>query len=580
MSNRVEKILKYGLFPLVLLLYPLLNFDTGVDLTDTGYSLAGFVFFPVHPDNAAVSGLFLNTYLSNVVGFLLTKLPFGGLMLGMNFYTSLIVSAIALLGYRFYITKMPAWIAFVSQLLALSLCWCPTVVLYNYLTYLLFLLGAIFLFRGLVGYKTSWLVAAGACLGLNVFVRTPNLLEASLIFCLWYYAWLRHKKMKVVVRETLLCLAGYVGAVVLVGVVMMIHLGANAPLEMIEGLFQMSASNSRYTFARMIETIFDAYIFGGKWLLIMAFCVLPGLPFMRMRLGGELPKKIAYCLAIVFLFYAFSRIGMYNFTYYQKDSALCWALVFILLSLTSMVWMLFSHQIDVHWKLLAAMGIVVIIVTPLGSNSDLWPVINNLFFVAPITIWHIYKLVRFTPPLVGPASFRVPLFPLKAMLAAIVVAVGVQSLGVGIFHVYRDGEDGEARNTRIAGNDVLRGMRTTAANAAALREITAFAQPYPADTDLILFGNIPSLSYYLNRPSALSSPWPILDSFDPQQFGRELDDMAGWVDIKGKTRPLIILATELPSWATVADKQAALEAFMAKQGYNEVFRNEAFIAYY
>jgi hypothetical protein len=367
-----------------------------------------------------------------------------------------------------------------------------------------------------------------------------------------------------------------------VSVVMMIHLGANAPLEMIEGLFQMSGSSSKYTLAYMLGAIRGAYWYGGKWLLIMAFCVLPGFPFMRIRLGGELPKKIAYCLAIVFLFYAFSRIGMYNFTYYQKDSALCWALVFIQVSLCIMVWMLFSRQVDVHWKLLAAMGIIIILVTPLGSNNELWPVINNLFFVAPITVWYIYKLAFYTPAFVRPDNFRVPLFPLKAMLLAIVIAMFVQSLGVGIFHVYRDGERGEARNTRIVGNDVLRGMRTNAANATALQEITAFTRQYPVETDLILFGNIPSLSYFLHRPSALSSSWPILDSFDTQQFISELDNLAGWMEIKGRARPLIILApeSELPTWVTVADKQAALEAFMAKQGYNEVFRNEAFIAYY
>ncbi|MDR0221226.1 MAG: hypothetical protein LBI54_07485, partial [Lachnospiraceae bacterium] len=558
-----------------------LNFDTGVDLSDAGYSLAGYTFFRDNTDIAAVNGVFLNTYLSNVVGYLLTKLPFGGRMLGMNFYTSLLVSALALLGYRFFITKMPAWIAFVSQLLAVSLCWCPTVVLYNYLTYLLFLLGAICLFRGLVGTKTSWLVAAGACLGVNVFVRTPNILEAALIFCLWYYAWLRRKKRSVVVRETLLCLAGYLGAVVVMSVPMIIHLGASAPLEMIGGLFQISASNSGYTFAGMLRSIFSAYLSGGKWLLLMALCVLPGFPFMQMRWGGALPKKIIYCLAIVFLFYALSRIGMYNFEYYQKFSNLQWVVVFLLLSLVNIIWMLFSSHVDVHWKLLASMGLVIIIVTPLGSNNYLWPLVGNLFFLAPLTVWHIYKLVRYAPPFVGTERFKLPLFPLKAMLAAILMAVFVQSLGLGIFYVYRDGEDGAARQTRIAGNEVLRGMRTTAANAAALQEITAFTQQYSADTDLILFGNIPALSYYLNRRSALSSSWPLLDSFATAQFVSELDNLGGWVDIKGRARPLIVFAAEdnIPDWATVPEKQAALVAFMAKYGYKEVFRNSEFIVY-
>jgi hypothetical protein len=532
----------------------------------------------------------LNTYLSHVVGFLLTKLPVGGLMLGMNFCTSLIVSVTALLGYRFFVTKMPAWAAFAGQLIAISWCWCPTVILYNYLTYFLFLLGAIFLFRGLVGSNRLWLVWAGVCLGANIFARTPNILEAALIVCVWYYAWLRRKKRAEAWRETLLCLAGYAGAVAVMSAVMMLHYGSRAPLEMIASLWQMSDSNSQYTFAGMLWMIGDAYLVGAKWLLIIMLCVLVAVPFFQVRLdnllGGKvaeekiaLAQKILYCLAIIFLFYALSRIGMYNFEYFQKFSNLQWAVIFLLLSLANMVWMLCSASVDVHWKLLASIGIVISLVTPLGSNNYVWPLVNNLFFIAPITVWHIYKLVCYAPPVVGTERFRLPLFPLKAMLAAMLMAVFVQSLGVGIFYVYRDGEDGTARNAKVTGNEVLRGMRTTADNAVSLQEITVFAQQYAADTELILFGNIPGLSYYLQRPPALTSAWPDLDTFAMERWVNELDDLSGHIEIKGRTKPLVIVNTELPEFKTVQAKREYLAIFMAKHGYTEVFRNAQFIVY-
>jgi hypothetical protein len=452
------------------------------------------------------------------------------------------------------------------------------------------LLGAIFLFRGLAGSSQLWLVWAGACLGANVFVRTPNILEAALIVCVWYFAWLRRKKLVEVWRETLLCLGGYAGAVVVMSVVMMIRYGARAPLEMVANLWQMSESNSQYTFGRMLGMTFDAYLVGAKWLLIIMLCVLVAVPFFQVRLSGlfggkiaeekiTLGKKILYCLAIIFLLYALSRIGMFNFEYFQKFSNLQWAVIFLLLSLANMVWMLCSATIDVHWKLLASIGIVCSLVTPLGSNNYVWPLINNLFFIAPITVWHIYKLVCYAPPVVGTERFRLPLFPLKAMLAAILMAVFVQSLGLGVFYVYRDGEDGMARDTRIAGNEVLRGMRTTAENAAALQEITAFTRQYSADTKLIPFGNIPGLSYYLHRPSALSSAWPDLDTFATERWVSELDALSASIEIKGQTKPLIIVNTELPENKTIEAKGEHLAAFIVKHDYKEVFRNAQFIVY-
>lgn len=146
----VQKAVQNVLFPLVLLLFPLIKVNQGIDLTDTGYSLGNYRFF------GQAGGVWvLLTFLSNAVGFVLTRLPMGGTMLGMKFYASLLVGAMGLLGYRFFKTKMPAWLAFAGELAAIGFCWCPSVILYNYLTYLLFLLGAVLLFRGWQGTGRS-----------------------------------------------------------------------------------------------------------------------------------------------------------------------------------------------------------------------------------------------------------------------------------------------------------------------------------------------------------------------------------------------------------------------------------------
>ena len=574
---KMERAARLYIFPLILFLFPLMNIGKGIDLSDTGYSLANYVLFP-----AAEGSFVLNTYLSNMVGYALTNLPFGGMLLGMKFYTALFVSGMALLGYRFFITKMPAWIAFLSQMVAIGLCWCPTVIIYNYLTYLFFLIAAILLFRGLAGLHSYCLVLAGLFLGLNVFVRNPNILQASLILCVWYYGLIRHKKMAQVVRETLLCLTGYIGGMMIIGIIMMLQYGFKAPFEMINNLFQMSASNSEYTFAGMLLAIASAYLSGAKWLLYMVLCILPGIPFFMIRISGEekilLLKKIVYCLAIGFLFYALGRIGMYNFKYYQKESALQWAIVFLLLSLMHMIWMLYSKSVDVHWKLIASLGIVIILVTPMGSNNYLWPVINNLFFIAPITIWRVYGFARYGRRFIGTESNMIPLFPLKAMQMAIVIAVAVQSLGVGCFYVFRDGENGAARNFPIEGSDILDGMRTIEENAVNLEELIDFMQQVP-ECDLILYGDIPALSYYLDRPSALSSTWPDLNTFDTVQFADELKLISARIEQGDYMHPMVIINSNLTEQKEKSEKKITLDIFLAQHNYQQIFKNNQFTIY-
>lgn len=87
--------------------------------------------------------------------------------------------------------------------------------LYNYLTYLFLLLCILFLYVGLTEEKKGFLIAAGLVLGANVFVRFSNLPQAVLIVGVWAYGIICRKKFRKVVQETLYCLAGYVGSLLL-----------------------------------------------------------------------------------------------------------------------------------------------------------------------------------------------------------------------------------------------------------------------------------------------------------------------------------------------------------------------------
>ena len=72
-------ITKY-IFPLLLFLYPFLTVNQGVDVSDSTYSFSNFLFFE------RMEGMWVvSTYVSNVVGWLFTKLPFGTTILGLKF---------------------------------------------------------------------------------------------------------------------------------------------------------------------------------------------------------------------------------------------------------------------------------------------------------------------------------------------------------------------------------------------------------------------------------------------------------------------------------------------------------------
>ena len=101
--NKVLEIL----FAVLLLLLPLIKINQGVDLTDTPYSLGNYRFF-----EGADGVWVLATFLSNVTGYLFTRLPFGGTMIGMKLYSSLLIS---------FMGRIP-WGSGGDRLLLVSLC--------------------------------------------------------------------------------------------------------------------------------------------------------------------------------------------------------------------------------------------------------------------------------------------------------------------------------------------------------------------------------------------------------------------------------------------------------------------------
>ncbi|GFI45011.1 hypothetical protein IMSAGC019_00321 [Lachnospiraceae bacterium] len=593
--QKLRQFVQNVVFPLVLLLFPLVKARQGIDLADTGYSLGNYRFF------GQVGGVWtFLTFLANGAGYLLTKLPMGDTMLGMKAYTSLLAGGMGILGYRFFKTKMPAWLAFAGEVAAISFCWCPTVILYNYLTYLLFLLGAVLLFRGLAGSRPACLVLAGAALGLNALVRFPgNVLEAALIVGVWYYGSLKGKTGRQVARETGLCMGGYFAAFFGVLGIMGASYGAGVFGEMIEGVLGISRSASDYTFGEMLLAILDAYFHGFQWMLYMLLCILPGIPFLVIRQERFLAlRKVLYCLCIPVLFFVLGKWGMYNFRYYQKEAALQWGAVFLLLALGTGVWMLFTGMLDDEWRLIGCICLVVLLVTPLGSNNHIWPVLNNLFFVAPVVFWMVFRFVRWGRTYLD-ATRKVPLFPVKAMAAGVLAAFFVQAVGIGFGYVFLDGETGEKREYKVAANPVLRGMYTSEMNAETLDEISYFITEHKAEYEhkkLILYGNIPGLSYYLDKPPAIDTAWADLGSHPLSRLQEELAGITQALSGGGQERPLVIITPMLAAYLSGNEeamdwwgvdregcagdgKLAALREFMESNAYRQVFVNEAFAVY-
>ena len=626
-KNR-KKIITYILFPILLFVAPLLRCNIGVDVTDTGYSLGSFIY---QGGQMGEDWVRFATYLATQIGSFFARLPYGDTLMGMNLYTGLFVSATALLAYFFLMKKIPAWITFLGELLAISLCWCPTVILYNYVTYFLFTVMIVFLYKGITEDKKSWLILAGITYGCNVMTRFPNITHGALILAVWFGAWQygsnlkkieplekkntdkknvdkesvdkenTHKKVWVRgAQQTLWCMLGFFigfGGILLA---ITCRYGIHSYLDMIASLFGGEGGVEGHSLGDMVWSIVDAYLVGCKWMLFALAVILGGFVLFSICRDRFLwIKRILYIGVVLVLFRFYYGRGMFNLRYYAYESMFQWAVLFLIIAIVTLMIVLFRKESTENQKLMALMILLLIMVTPLGSDNYLYPNINNLFFVAPVVLYWLMVYIKMGSVYFMKIKerFWVSAYPVKCMLVMILLITFFQSICFGSTFVFRDGMLGEKRDTVIMENKVLKGMHTNSTTAESIEGITAYCEEHQlTGRKVILYGNIPAMSCFLQMPSALSTSWADLASYPDALMEQDLMTAANASKEHDDARPIVILSCAFDAWLTEDaegmkrfnldpttydedTKAALLKAYITDNHYTETYLNEQFVIY-
>ncbi len=646
----------------ILAFYPLRHIGIGLDLWDTGYNYANFTYMGTeHMDSMWL----FSTYLSNVLGNLFTKLPGGGTLLGMNFYTGLLVSLLALLGYGFCTRalKIPGGIVFLGEMAAVSLCWCPTALLYNYLTYVLFLAAVILLYYGLSKEKRGLLAAAGVCLGANVLVRFSNLPEAAMIVAVWGYDFICVRKerkerngeglrrgafLRRTSAHTGWCLLGYMAALLALLGYIAARYGLDAYAAGISRLFAMTDNATDYKAASMLMGVIRTYVENLYWLVrfccvavggglafalagwarerlkrswrilcvlfaggaLLALCLREFIYFrmagfvrftalflvlaLFMALAGLISRgaaKLASVLSGVALLLWLYHQKFCSFDFYSYDSILRPGVLFLIYAMLAAAIRVLDSKSTSGERLAGAMLILVILLTSLGSNNGVLPSMNNLFIAAPYALWESWRFLRRGKE-IKIAGVTLSFFPVKTVLAAFLLMCAVQFGGFGIQFVFAEATGVQDTSAVVTNNEVLKNIKMSAEKAENMTQISAYVEENGlTGQEVILYGRVPALSFYLQMPSAFN-PWSDLASYSSEAMARELAELENETPViilgnsyalyeEGGEKALHIPeVSEKDRLEILADEKWPLLAeFMCERGYEQTFRNERFAVY-
>ncbi|SCX02616.1 hypothetical protein SAMN02910339_00429 [Lachnospiraceae bacterium YSD2013] len=556
------------LFPVLILLFCFVKVNQGADISDSTYSPTNFMF----TDRLDIMW-YTSTALANFVGSILVKLPLGNTLLMMNVYTGVFKAITALVAYFFFTKTVKAdrELAFAGTIAAVGLCWCPTTILYNYLTYLFFLLGTVLLYKGIVRAKNSYLLLAGFCLGLNVFVRFANLSQAALIVVLWAYCLIEDKTFKESFFKTLHCVGGYILGIIPGLIVVWATRGFGSVYTGISQLFTMSDEVDSYSIAGMIYATIRTYMDTWPWMEItffmlvvsmLAFLVFPTkLTWVRYLLGT--------IVAGGFSFFLYKK-ALFTRDYTSYGSIYRFGALILVIMIIWFIVHALNRKAPFEERILSFMGVVIIAVTPLGSNNDIYANLNNMFFVFPLFFFLLVRFVKSNEYLRG----------IRWSVLLLTLLFVMQSVLFGFKFAFRDGTYDEKRTAEITGIPAAKGMMTTEAHKKELETLMkVWNQRDLGGAGILLYGEISGLGFYVGETPAINTAWPSLASYSESKFETEMtaldERIAQGADA---TPPIIISNVECDAVLNNPEskKQKILNEFIAKYQYEAIYCGDRF----
>ena len=586
--NLIQSVYKRGLnvktkllnklFPIILFIYPLIGVNRGISYTDETCCVVNYMNLDALSDFWRYG-----YYYANMLGNFLTKLPFGENLLALKIYSALFVSIIAVVGYFFCKKIVTPYVAFFASVISISLCWCPTLILYNYMTYFFFMAAVILLYKGVIGNSKMQIILAGVILAQNVFVRFPNVLEVALIAAVWYYMYLKGKKIKEILAVTGFCVLGYVTGLGIGFVVILITGGSILSfINMIGDVFVLSENSSGYSLVDMIRAIFEGYKTPYKFELVMLLAAfLGGAVFWIVGKKEDKAKdkkyninrlilfgKILFIPVATAMFVWFYFRGIMAFNYNSYDSIYKLSQILLLICWIVIIKVFICKKNSKEEKYYAALCAVIMIITPLGSNNGTYPIMNNLFIILPLVVKECREFVI--------NNKKTIYYPAKVILALFTFIFLYQGMMFKTTFTFNDyDEKNSPRNVAVQDIPKLDGMKTREDNTKELEGLYKFIQSVSEEEDgIITYGNVPGLHYILDRNIVTPDIWIdlVTNSYDILK-----DDLSRISDEAKK--PFVIVGKGYDITTMTGDKEKLITKYLYDNAYNMVYKSDVFTVY-
>lgn len=524
----------------------------GIDVQDTSSYLTKFRYFFEKGTGGNALYYLLGEFFGSLVFHVFPTLY------AMN-VTGLIVWALTgILIFRIlkpYVSTLPLIVAVLGGL-GFGASWVRCVN-WNAWSMLFLTIGILFLLHGFDTEKKFWFYMAGFVLGINAFVRMPNIVFLGLIIAVAYFY--LDEGIKKAAGMCVPMIAGGAAAGVAGVLFSILFLGFDK--FMADLLWLMGSTGdkeSKHNIFDMLAQVGIGAMDGlRQWI---KYGVIIGAVIVLCLLIKKLWKKDATLLGavlagVVAVYIGFTRdvsvsstptlLSVQNFIAYGG----------IAFGTFGAVWF---YKSDRRFAVLCLMEALAMIFMTIGTDT------GSIFF-------RVYMAMP--AAVMAAVLWKLPVKELRVMAAFIVVLTLATGHNCNANYVYHDGENGEVIDSTVDA-PVFEGVYTTASRAEYINRLMELLAPYE-EKELLTIGAFNVGHNVTDMKTFFDSAWSDLDYLSMEEFHTVLN-----TKLEAENVPVIVIATTKINGAYwVPEKIEVLEELVQTELYETIYTDEWYSVY-
>lgn len=573
----------------IVFLYTFLMTFQGLDLSDEGLNAVFYRNIYTNPETVQYTFMF---WLTGVIGGAFDYLfPTAGIW-GLRVLGAITLTGTCLLSYRLlrpYLDKGALRLGLLFSLLVIANN--IRIFHYNYLCMLLYMLCALFLFRGLTRNKPWLIFLAGTMVALEALARIPSIVNLGLVLAIFYYGILYNYSWTRQFKLAFIFAGGFVAGLIAMVLFMKVTNQYDNYIGAVKLVMEMGSggASSHYGIGKLLKQFFVLYGSAIKHGLVIALPVIGAAMICNLVSYRPAYRKPLIQLLTLAMIAGFAWL-------IWTDVINHLMMVFLLTDLAMLgALFIFTTEKNKELKVLALMGLYIILTYPLGSSDGIYTVgLYTLWIALPVAVDYFAKWQRLDSQwamqgreeswrfslLLKPEQFRV-----IGLIGTLLIFFAL--LRQAYYYPFFDW-NARTRMTAQVDNSYMRGVFTTKERATAINELLNESKKYIHAGDAVLiYHSVPLLHYMTNTKPYLrnSMPWLYEGSFFANELNttaektgqlpviirqliKTVDDAAMWPDPPAKFDE---------NWSKINEKRdQALDQFIQKYQYREVWTNKIF----